>query len=56
MKYKKLRAEKIGKTNQIVIRISPSTDTAIKLEAEKDGLTKASWVRKLILEQLGAAQ
>jgi predicted DNA binding CopG/RHH family protein len=40
------------KDAQIVVRITNDVDKKIKKEAEKVGLTKASWVRKLIIQTL----
>ena len=40
--------------NQIVVRITDKLDKAIRKAAEAKGLTKASWVRQLIIETLQA--
>lgn len=38
--------------NQIVIRITDTLDKQIKKASKAKGLTKASWVRQLIIETL----
>lgn len=38
--------------NQIVVRITDKLDKKISKASEEKGLTKASWVRQLIIETL----
>lgn len=40
------------KSNQIVVRITDKLDKTIERVAKSKGLTKAAWVRLLIIEHL----
>lgn len=43
---------KIKDRNQIVVRITDKLDKKIEKAAVSKGLTKASWVRQLVIEEL----
>jgi hypothetical protein len=42
--------------NQIVVRITDKLNKKIEKASESKGLTKASWVRQLIIETLDGAE
>lgn len=42
----------MAKSNQIVVRITKELDKEISISSDKKGLTKASWVRQIIIERL----
>ena len=42
--------------NQIVVRITDKLDKAIEKASQAKGLTKASWVRQLVIETLEMAK
>lgn len=48
----KLNGGDVVKRHQVVIRITKKLDTDIEKAAQAKGLTKASWVRQLIIETL----
>lgn len=47
---------KLTKQSQVVVRVPSQLDRRIEAAAGKKGLTKAAWVRQLIIETLDAQE
>jgi len=41
------------KTHQTTVRFTPKDEYRLRMRAAKDGLSKASWIRQLVLRVLG---